>query len=154
TARECDRMTNADFLAARFEENRSHLRAVAYRMLGSLAEADDAVQESWLRLSRSDASAIDNLSGWLTTVVARVSLDMLRSRVSRREDSIDAEPAPERIAHTTAPDPEQEASWQTPSVSRSSSSSIALSPPSGSPSSCTMSSPCLSTRSRPSSTAL
>ena len=102
-------MTNADFLAARFEENRSHLRAVAYRMLGSLAEADDAVQESWLRLSRSDASAIDNLSGWLTTVVARVSLDMLRSRVSRREDSIDAEPAPESIAHTTAPDPEQEA---------------------------------------------
>ena len=102
-------MTDTDFLAARFEENRSHLRAVAYRMLGSLAEADDAVQESWLRLSRSNASTIDNLSGWLTTVVARVSLDMLRSRASRREDSIDAEPAPGSIAHTTAPDPEQEA---------------------------------------------
>jgi RNA polymerase sigma factor (sigma-70 family) len=102
-------MTDADFLAARFEENRSHLRAVAYRMLGSLAEADDAVQESWLRLSRSDASAIDNLSGWLTTVVARVSLDMLRSRASRREDPIDAEPTPANIAHSSAPDPEQEA---------------------------------------------
>src|SRR6185312_6361981 len=106
-------MTNAEFLAARFEENRSHLRAVAYRMLGSLAEADDAVQESWLRLSRSNASAIDNLSGWLTTVVARVSLDMLRSRASRREDSIDAEPAQDNVARAThtspTADPEQEA---------------------------------------------
>lgn len=109
-------MTDTDFLAARFEENRSHLRAVAYRMLGSLAEADDAVQESWLRLSRSNTSAIDNLSGWLTTVVARVALDMLRSRASRREDSIDAEPAADNITRTSrnahassAPDPEQEA---------------------------------------------
>ena len=67
-------------LAERFEADRSHLRAVAYRMLGSAGEADDAVQEAWLRLSRSDTSGIDNLRGWLTTVVARVSLDMLRSR--------------------------------------------------------------------------
>jgi len=102
-------MTDNDFLAARFEENRSHLRAVAYRVLGSLTEADDAVQESWLRLSRSDASAIDNLSGWLTTVVARVALDMLRSRASRREDSIDAEPASAQTAHPKTPNPEQEA---------------------------------------------
>lgn len=103
-------MTNQQFLAARFEENRSHLRAVAYRMLGSLAEADDAVQESWLRLSRSGATTIDNLSGWLTTVVARVSLDMLRSRASRREDSIDSESAPAVIPSTTPhTDPEQEA---------------------------------------------
>ena len=74
-----------DWLAEKFEENRGHLKGVAYRMLGSAGEADDAVQEAWLRLSRSDASAIDNLGGWLTTVVARVSLDMLRSRKSRRE---------------------------------------------------------------------
>jgi RNA polymerase sigma factor (sigma-70 family) len=69
-----------DWLAQRFEENRPHLRAVAYRMLGSLSEADDAVQEAWLRLSRSDTSGIENLGGWLTTVVGRVCLDMLRSR--------------------------------------------------------------------------
>jgi RNA polymerase sigma factor (sigma-70 family) len=75
-----------DWLVDQFEANRAHLRAVAYRMLGSRAEADDAVQEAWLRLSRSDAREIENLGGWLTTVVARVSLDMLRSRASRRED--------------------------------------------------------------------
>src|SRR5215203_5655583 len=74
-----------DWLAQRFEENRTHLRAVAYRMLGSISEADDAVQEAWLRLSRSDTSGVQNLGGWLTTVVARVCLDMLRSRRSRRE---------------------------------------------------------------------
>jgi DNA-directed RNA polymerase specialized sigma24 family protein len=73
-----------------FEEHRPHLQAVAYRMLGSLNEADDAVQEAWLRLNRSDASAIDNMGGWLTTVVARVCLDLLRSRTSRREESLDA----------------------------------------------------------------
>ena len=73
-----------DWLALRFEEQRPHLRAVAIRMLGSASDADDAVQEAWLRLSRSDASVIDNLGGWLTTVVARVSLDMLRSRSTRR----------------------------------------------------------------------
>src|SRR4051812_32062135 len=78
-------MDEREWLADHFEERRSHLRAVAYRMLGSLTEADDAVQEAWLRLNRSDASQIDNLNGWLTTVVARVSLNMLRSRATRRE---------------------------------------------------------------------
>ncbi len=79
-------MTEHELLAEEFEANRSHLKAVAYRMLGSLPEAEDAVQEAWLRLSRSDARAVENLTGWLTTVVARVSLDMLRSRASRREE--------------------------------------------------------------------
>jgi RNA polymerase sigma-70 factor (ECF subfamily) len=77
-------MDENEFLAKRFEEHRSHLRAVAYRMLGSLSEADDAVQEAWFRLSRSETSGIENLGGWLTTVVGRVCLDMLRSRTSRR----------------------------------------------------------------------
>src|SRR5690348_5097351 len=83
-------MTDEDALAGRFEENRPRLRAVAYRMLGSLTEADDAVQEAWLRLSRTDASGVDNLGAWLTTVVGRVCLDMLRSRSARREDLLDA----------------------------------------------------------------
>ena len=82
-------MNENDWLAERFEENRTRLRAVAYRILGSLSEADDAVQESWLRLSRSDASDIENLGGWLTTVVARICLNMLRSRKSRREEPLD-----------------------------------------------------------------
>jgi RNA polymerase sigma-70 factor (ECF subfamily) len=80
-------MDERDWLAKRFEENRSHLQAVAYRMLGSVGEADDALQEAWLRLSRSDAAQIENLGGWLTTVVARVCLDTLRSRRSRPEAS-------------------------------------------------------------------
>lgn len=102
-------MTGYDWLAERFEENRGHLRAVAYRMLGSVNEADDAIQETWLRLSRSDASAIENLGGWLTTVVARVCLDMLRSRTSRREESI-TEHAQEPVASRQAGnDPEREA---------------------------------------------
>jgi RNA polymerase sigma-70 factor, ECF subfamily len=79
-------MDEQDWLATRFEEHRGHLRAVAYRMLGTFAEADDAVQESWLRLSRTGAEEIANLGGWLTTVVGRVCLDMLRSRASRREE--------------------------------------------------------------------
>jgi RNA polymerase sigma-70 factor (ECF subfamily) len=79
-------MDEKKFLAEKFEANRGHLRAVAYRMLGSTAEVDDAVQETWLRLGRTDTSAVENLSGWLTTVVARVCLDMLRSRKSRREE--------------------------------------------------------------------
>ena len=79
-------MSEQDWLVDRFEDQRGHLRAVAYRMLGSRVEADDAVQEAWLRLSRSDASDIENLGGWLTTVVSRVSLDMLRSRASQREE--------------------------------------------------------------------
>src|SRR5437016_2129978 len=91
-----------DWRAERFEEHRTHLRAVAYRMLGSGIEADDAVQEAWLRLSRSDTSGVENLGGWLTTVVARVCLDMLRSRESRRE-----EPLPESIVGRS--DPEREA---------------------------------------------
>src|SRR5262247_2682097 len=76
------------FLAERFESHRDHLRRLAYRMLGSSSEAEDAVQEAWLRLSRSESGGIENLGGWLTTVVARVCLDMLRSRQSRREDAL------------------------------------------------------------------
>src|SRR5437764_3613824 len=102
-------MDRPDWLADRFEENRTHLQAVAYRLLGSLIEADDAVQEAWLRLSRSDTSEIENLGGWLTTVVARVSLDMLRSRASRREEPSGA-PLPDDIEGLTAGrDPEHEA---------------------------------------------
>ncbi len=102
-------MDEHDWLAERFEENRAHLRAVAYRMLGSLSEADDAVQEAWLRLSRSDTSGVENLGGWLTTVVARVCLDMLRSRKSRREEPLDAH-VPEPIAsRADGIDPEHEA---------------------------------------------
>jgi RNA polymerase sigma factor (sigma-70 family) len=81
-------MDERDWLERRFEEHRTRLRAVAYRMLGSLSEADDAVQEAWLRLSRTDASEVENLRGWLTTVVARISLDMLRSRKARREEPL------------------------------------------------------------------
>jgi RNA polymerase sigma-70 factor (ECF subfamily) len=81
---------DTDWLAQRFEDNRGHLQAVAYRMLGSASEAEDAVQEAWLRLSRADTSEVANLGGWLTTVVARVSLDMLRSRRSRREQPLEA----------------------------------------------------------------
>jgi RNA polymerase sigma factor (sigma-70 family) len=81
-------MDEKNFLAEKFETNRAHLRAVAYRMLGSAGEVDDAVQETWLRLGRSDTSAVENLGGWLTTVVARVCLDMLRARKSRREEPI------------------------------------------------------------------
>jgi len=98
-----------EWLAERFEEHRSHLRAVAYRMLGSLSEADDAVQDAWLRLSRADTSEVENLGGWLTTVVARVSLNMLRSRHSRREEPIGVhipEPIIDSVAGT---DPEHEA---------------------------------------------
>jgi RNA polymerase sigma factor (sigma-70 family) len=102
-------MSEQAWLAERFEENRGHLRAVAFRMLGSLNEADDAVQEAWLRLSRADPGDIDNLGGWLTTVVARISLDMLRSRTSRREASLE-ENLPEPVAAPSkAFDPEQEA---------------------------------------------
>ena len=83
-------MPTAERLAEQFEEHRPHVRAVAYRMLGSVSEAEDAVQEAWIRLSRTDVSGVDNLRGWLTTVVARVCLDMLRTRASRREDPLDA----------------------------------------------------------------
>jgi RNA polymerase sigma-70 factor (ECF subfamily) len=101
-------MDQDKWLAERFEENRGRLRAVAYRMLGSNNEADDAVQEAWLRLSRSDEDSIENLGGWLTTVVSRVCLDMLRSRQSRREEPI-IEHLSEPIASSgTGSDPEQE----------------------------------------------
>jgi RNA polymerase sigma factor (sigma-70 family) len=95
-------------LTQRFEENRTHLRALAYRMLGSLSEADDAVQESWLHLSRADTGGVENLNGWLTTVVARVCLDMLRSRKARREELLDAH-MPEPVAiRADGTDPEKE----------------------------------------------
>jgi RNA polymerase sigma-70 factor (ECF subfamily) len=96
-------------LAERFEENRAHLRAVAYRMLGSLNEADDAVQEAWLRLSRSGASGVKNLGGWLTTVVARVCLDMLRSRKSRREEPLTGQISASIVGRRGGVDPEGEA---------------------------------------------
>src|SRR5881397_3800169 len=102
-------MNGTDVLADRFEEHRGHLKAVAYRMLGSVAEAEDAVQESWLKLSRSDADGIQNLGGWLTTVVGRVCLDMLRSRASRREDPIDETFVPDPVIRPLSQiDPEQE----------------------------------------------
>ena len=102
-------MTDGELLAQKFEENRSRLRPVAYRMLGSLAEADDALQEAWLRLSRSDAGSIENLTAWLTTVVAHVCLDMLRSRTQRREESLAARVSEPPAAVEHAADPEQEA---------------------------------------------
>ena len=103
-------MNDHDQLARQFEQHRGQLRAVAYRMLGSLSEAEDAVQEAWLRLSRSDVSDVGNLAGWLTTVVSRVCLDMLRSRKSRREDSLDTfVPDPISIRQDTDPGPEDAA---------------------------------------------
>ena len=101
-------MEERDWLAERFEEHRTRLRAVAYRMLGSLSEADDAVQEAWLRLNRIDADEVDNLGGWLTTVVARISLNMLRSRKARREELGGRLPDP-LIDRADGIDPEHEA---------------------------------------------
>src|SRR5215210_265940 len=105
-------MDEQDWLAKRFEEHRSHLRAVAYRMLGSISEADDAVQETWLRLSRSETSGIQNLGGWLTTVVGRVCLDMLRWRSSRREEFLGEPPGARLpdpiISNADGIDPEHE----------------------------------------------
>src|ERR671924_518094 len=102
-------MDEPAWLAERFEADRTHLRAVAYRMLGSLSEADDAVQEAWLRLSRSDADDIENLGGWLTTVVGRVCLDMLRTRRSRREESLDVHVPDPVVSRADGVDPEHEA---------------------------------------------
>ncbi|MGH3389026.1 MAG: sigma-70 family RNA polymerase sigma factor, partial [Actinomadura sp.] len=102
-------MDEKTFLAERFEADRPHLRAVAYRMLGSLSEADDAVQEAWLRLSRSGADDIENLGGWLTTVVGRVCLDMLRARRSRREEPLDVHLPDPVVSHADRIDPEHEA---------------------------------------------
>ena len=101
-------MADRDWLTEQFEQNRGHLRGVAYRMLGSLNEADDAVQECWIRLNRSSSDDVENLRGWLTTIVARICLDMLRSRKSRKEESLEA--APEPVANQTrSADPEAEA---------------------------------------------
>ncbi|WP_431809228.1 sigma-70 family RNA polymerase sigma factor [Brevibacillus agri] len=102
-------MSEQVWLANRFEAHRKHLQAVAYRMLGSLSEAEDAVQEAWLRLSRADVSGIENMDGWWTTVVSRVCLDMLRTRKSRREESIEAQLPDALTSQETIIDPEQEA---------------------------------------------
>jgi RNA polymerase sigma-70 factor (ECF subfamily) len=102
-------MDERDWLAERFEAHRSHLRAVAYRMLGSLSEADDAVQETWIRLSRADTESVENLGGWLTRVTARVCLDMLRSRKARREESLAAPGVTRPDPAAAGGDPEQEA---------------------------------------------
>jgi RNA polymerase sigma factor (sigma-70 family) len=102
-------VVDRDWLAERFEGHRGHLRAVAYRMLGSASEADDAVQEAWLRLDRADTSDVQNLGGWLTTVVARVCLDMLRARRSRREEPHGAQPPEPTLGDEGGIDPEREA---------------------------------------------
>jgi len=102
-------MTDQDWLAERFESNRTHLRGVAYRMLGSLTEADDAVQEAWIRLSRTDTSDVENLQGWLTTVVGRVCLNMLRSRRTRREAPLETHVPDPIVSPEAGIDPEGEA---------------------------------------------
>src|ERR1035438_9308855 len=102
-------MDESEWLADRFEEHRAHLRAVAYRMLGSLTDADDAVQDTWLRLSRSGAGGVENLGGWLTTIVARVCLNMLRSRNMRREESLSVHVPDPVVSREDGTDPEQQA---------------------------------------------
>jgi RNA polymerase sigma factor (sigma-70 family) len=105
-------VADTDWLAQRFEAHRAHLRAVAYRMLGSVAEVDDVVQDAWFRLARSDTSAVDNLGGWLTTVVARLCLDALRTRKARKEEPTGLrlpEPVVGSFDGAGGPDPEQEA---------------------------------------------
>jgi RNA polymerase sigma factor (sigma-70 family) len=102
-------MDENDWMVSRFEEHRPHLRAVAYRMLGSLSEADDAVQEAWLRFSRTDTTDVENLGGWLTTVTARVCLNLLRSRRTRREAPLDTHVPDPVLTAEGGPDPEQEA---------------------------------------------
>jgi RNA polymerase sigma factor (sigma-70 family) len=101
-------MPTPEWLAEQFEQHRTHLRAVAYRMLGSVSEAEDAVQEGWIRLGRTDVSGVENLRGWLTTVVARVCLDLLRTRTSRREDSLDVY-VPDPVIASADGDPESDA---------------------------------------------
>src|SRR5436305_57953 len=100
---------DGDWLADQFEANRPHLRAVAYRILGSTSEAEDAVQEAWLRLSRADSTGVQNLGGWLTTVVGRVCLDMLRSRKSRREELLGEQVAETVVGREDQADPEHQA---------------------------------------------
>src|SRR5439155_4388223 len=101
-------MDERDWLAERFEEHRPHLRAVAYRMLGSLSEAEDAIQEGWLRASRADTSGVDNLGGWLTTIVARVCLNMLHARKSRREAPLDVYMPDPIVSRADGGEPEYE----------------------------------------------
>src|SRR5499427_9829212 len=101
-------MDRTDVLARQFEDKRVHLRSVAYRMLGSLSEAEDAVQEAWLRLSRSDTSGVDNLGGWLTTIVARVCLNVLRSRHTRREEPMGVHVPDPVISRADGASPEDE----------------------------------------------
>ena len=105
-------MTENDWLAEKFQEKRPHLRAVACRILGSDGEADDAVQEAWFRLTRSDVNSVENLGGWLTTVVARVCLDMLRSRKSRKEESLEEQHL-EALENPRQANPVEEALWRT-----------------------------------------
>src|ERR687886_1697642 len=102
-------MEQQEWLARRFEEHRPHLRAVAYRMLGSLSEADDAVQDAWLRLSRADTTEVENLRAWLTTIVARVSLNALRARRTRREQPLDVHVPDPVIDPADGTDPQHEA---------------------------------------------
>src|SRR5688572_5905320 len=102
-------MDENEWLADRFEEHRAHLQAVAYRMLGSLTEADDAVQDAWLRFSRSGAGEVENLGGWLTTIVARVCLNVLRSRNVRREESLEVHLPDPIISRSMESQPEEEA---------------------------------------------
>src|SRR5262249_31255520 len=102
-------MDEREWLTERFEANRAHLRAVAYRMLGSVVDAEDAVQEAWLRLSRSDVSGVENLRGWLTTVTARVCLNMLRSRRVRREEPLGVHIPEPIISRDAGGDPEHQA---------------------------------------------
>ena len=102
-------MDENEWLADRFEEYRPHLRAVAYRMLGSLTDADDAVQDTWLRVTRADAGQVENLGGWLTTIVARICLNMLRARTTRREESLDGHIPDPLISPEGASQPEEEA---------------------------------------------
>ena len=117
-------MNDQDWLAERFEANRSHLRGVAFRMLGSVTEADDAVQEAWIRLSRTDTSDVENLRAWLTTVVGRVCLNMLRSRRTRREASLETHlPDPDREPRGRASIPSRRPCSAIRSGSRCSSSS-------------------------------
>jgi DNA-directed RNA polymerase specialized sigma24 family protein len=135
-----------EWLAERFEAHRGHLKAVAYRMLGSVTEAEDAVQDAWLRLARADTSGVENLGGWLTTIVARVCLNMLQSRKSRREEPL--LPDPIISAEDGAVDPEQQALLAEGSAWRCWWCWTPWHPPSGSRSCCTTCSPCPSTRSR------
>ena len=144
-------MDEREWLAERFEEHRTHLRAVAYRMLGSVSEADDAVQEAWLRLSRSDAREIENLGGWLTTVVGRVCLNMLRSRSDAREDLLEVHVPEPIVSREDGLDPSTRRCSPTPSASRCWSCSRRCTPPSGSRSCSTTCSRCRSTTSRRSS---